>query len=109
MNTEQFTEYNKKTLININEHLKNSGDFINLPVKKSIHYEDFTSLGIDLMIILNAIECIGYKGENKNLILCAELASIAQKLIPTNELLFLDSLLIKEENSKEVFSKIADL
>jgi hypothetical protein len=56
-----------------------------------------------------SIEFIGFNGQERDLATCSGLAQIGKKLLPTNELEFLASLLIKKENSKEVFSKIENL
>lgn len=106
MNTKPITEYNKNALVDIAKHLEFSNEYSGEPVIKHLAYEDFESLGIDLITILNAIEFIGYNGSNREAGTCAGLAKIAQKMLPMNELRFLDSLLIKSENSKELFSKI---
>ncbi|SNA76258.1 hypothetical protein DK150_370071 [Flavobacterium psychrophilum] len=109
MNTKPITEYSQNALIDIAKYLKFSEEYEKKPVIKPIYYEDFESIGIDLITIFNAIEFIGYNGNSKELGTCAGLVSIAQKLLPLDELRFLDSLLIKKENSKEVFNKISDL
>lgn len=109
MNSKPIREYSKKALINIANHLEFSDKYSKEPVTQNICYTDFESIGIDLITMLNAIEFIGFNGSDKDLGTCAGLAQIAQKMLPNNELKFLDSLLIKTENSKEVFEKIEKL
>ncbi|TRX39069.1 hypothetical protein [Flavobacterium restrictum] len=106
--TTPIREYNKNALIDIAKHLEFS-DWEKQPVIKIITHQDFNDLGLNLLTILTAIEFIGFNGQSQDLGTCAGLAQIAQKLLPMNELDFLDSLLIKKEGNKEVFSKIENL
>lgn len=106
MNTKPITEYNANAIIDIAKHLEFSNEYNGEPVIKQLAFTDFESIGIDLITILNAIEFIGYNGSEREAGTCAGLAQIAQKMLPMNELRFLDSLLIKSENNKEVFSEI---
>lgn len=109
MNTKPIEEYSKNALIDIAKYLEFSEEYSKEPVTKPFNFTDFESIGIDLITLLNAIEFIGYNGTQSDAGTCAGLAQIAQKLLPMNELRFLDSLLIKNESNKEVFSKIEDL
>lgn len=108
MSTQKQTtikEYNPEALKGIDKDLI-FGNYEKEPVIKQIAYPDFEGIGIDLRTILNAIEVIGFNGHESDLGICAGLASIAQKLIPSDELDFLDNLLIKTAGSKEYFIKI---
>ena len=109
MKTKPITEYNPKALMDIQKHLNFSDIFKDEPVYKTITHTDFESIGVDLITILNAIETIGHNGNDTDLGTCAGLAQIAQKILPLKKLCFLDSLLIKKENSKEVFNKISEV
>jgi hypothetical protein len=109
MNTKPITEYSTNALIDISKHLEFSNEYSNEPVIKQLNYTDFESIGVDLITILSAIEFIGYNGTQTEAGTCAGLAQIAQKILPMNELRFLDSLLIKNENNKVEFSKIKNL
>ncbi|PDS23558.1 hypothetical protein [Flavobacterium branchiophilum] len=109
MNAKPITEYSKNALIDCEKHLKFSNEYVKEPVVQNIHYTNFESIGVDLITILNAIEFIGYNGNETDIGTCAGLANIAIKLLPNNELRFLDSLFIKKENSTEVFEQIKNL
>jgi len=103
--THPITEYNPTALKEIDEHLRFS-KYSDYPVVKTITYLNFACIMDDLTTILTAIEVIGYQGSKEDLGTCAGLAEIAKKLLPRNEMYFLDSLLIKNEDSKNTFSKI---
>lgn len=108
MKTKQITEYNKEALREISEYLE-FADYSNSQVIKKTTSANFVDIVDDLATILDAIEVIGYQGSNKDLRICGGLAGIAKKMIPRNERDFLDSLLIKKEDSKTIFSKIENL
>jgi hypothetical protein len=103
-----ITEYNPKALKEISKNLE-FGNWEKEPVTKQITYQDYESIGIDLRTILNAIEIIGFNGQVQDLAICASLAKIGEKLLPVNELEFLDSLLIKATENKNEFVKIEKL
>lgn len=109
MNTKPIREYSRKAIIDIAKHLEFSDEYTKEQVVQNIYHTDFESKGSDLITMLNAIEFIGFNGSDGDLQTCAGLAQIAVKMLPNNELRFLDSLLIKKENSKEVFDKIENL
>ncbi|TRX37874.1 hypothetical protein FNW52_02955 [Flavobacterium sp. ZT3R18] len=108
MNAKPIQEYNKQALIDIEKHLEFS-EYSNSQVTKRITYVDFVDIVDDLTTILTAIEVIGFQGSNQDLGTCAGLSQIARKMLPRNEMDFLDSLLIKKEGNKEIFSKIDTL
>ncbi|SHL81529.1 hypothetical protein [Flavobacterium chilense] len=100
-----ITDYNPKAFKEIDKDLFFSTNE-NEPVIKQITYSDFECIGSDLKTILNAIEIIGFNGHPSDLALCACLAGIAQKLVPSDELDFLDRLLIKTDKNKNDFIEI---
>jgi hypothetical protein len=104
----KITEYNPTVLKEISEHLEFS-NWDKEPVTKKITYQDYESINIDLRAILNAIECIGFNGSSHDLGTCASLAKIAVKLLPDNELNFLDELLIKTDSNHNEFVNIKNL
>lgn len=108
MSLQPITEYSKKGLKNISEHLELS-DWEAEPVVKQITFSNFADLKNSLYSILDAIEIIGYNGEKKDMATCAGLAELAKKMLPTEEMDFLDSLLIKTDNNKKEFSKIENV
>ncbi|QZL00106.1 hypothetical protein K5L04_10415 [Flavobacterium psychrophilum] len=108
MNTKPITEYNKNAIINIAEYLELSNTQTNTANQTIIH-KDFNDIGLNLLTILEAIEIIGFSGNSQDIETCAGLAQIAKKLLPINELDFLDSLLIKNKDKKQVFYKIDTL
>jgi hypothetical protein len=108
MKTQPITEYSKEALKEISKHLEFS-HYQNNQVIQNKTYENFVDIVDDLATILDAIETIGYQGSNRDLAICGGLAGIAKKMIPRNEMDFLDSLLIKKEDSKTTFSKIENL
>ncbi|MGR3790438.1 hypothetical protein ACUXZJ_05940 [Flavobacterium sp. TN-1] len=108
MNTKPIREYSTNALIDIAKHLEFS-DWDKQPVAKIVTYESFDDIDTTLRIIFDAIEFIGFNGQERDLATCSGLAQIGKKLLPTNELGFLDSLLIKKEGNKEVFTKIENL
>lgn len=101
-------QFNPKALIEIEKHLEFS-NWETEPVQKTTTYEDFNDIGLDLSVLLDAIVCIGFNGDSKDLSTCASLARIAKKMIPINELDFLDSLLIRKKDSENVFKEIETL
>lgn len=104
----KITEYNKTALKEISSNLEFS-NWEKEPVKKEITFVDFEDLKNSLFSILNAIEIIGYKGDAIDMGTCGALAEIGKKLLPTDEMYFLDSLLINKTDSKSKFSKIENL
>lgn len=104
-NTIPITEYNPNALKEIRDHLEFSNYSNNQVIQKitNVNYVDVVD---NLETILNAIESIGYNGNNKDLGICAGLAGIAKQMIPRAEMEFLDSLLIKTDENKEQFIKI---
>lgn len=108
MKTKSITEYNKEALKEISEHFE-FAEYSNSQVIKQTTYANFVDIVDDLSTILDAIEVIGYQGSKQDLGICGGLAGIAKKMIPRSEMDFLDSLLIKKEGSKTIFSKIENL
>lgn len=108
MKTQPPIEFNQKALIDIAQYFEFNTD-ASEPVLKKIDYEDFESIGHDLTVLLDAIEFIGYNGNKSQSGLCSGLAIIARKILPLDELRFLDSLLIKKDNGQTTFRKIEDL
>ena len=108
MSPTPIKEYSKNALINIAKHLEFS-NYEREPVTKTITFQDYNDIFLHLNTILSSIETIGFFGQKEDMGLCGGLAQLAQKLLPLNELDFLDSLLIKKEDSKEDFEKIKNL
>jgi hypothetical protein len=108
MNTTPIKEYNQKAIVNIGNHLE-FNDWEKEPVIKKITFSDFDDLKNSIYTIFDAIETIGFSGNERDLGTCGALAQLGKKLLPTDEMDFLDSLLIKKEDNKEVFSKIKNL
>ena len=111
MSTKQITDVNLQTIRDISEHLQFS-DWNAQPVQQTITHKDFNDLALNLGTILQAIEFIGFTGGGRDIGVCAGLAQIAQKILPTNEMDFLDRLLIKREDwkgKKSVFTPINEI
>lgn len=100
-----ITEYNQNALKEISRNLDFS-EYENEPVKIEYRFRDFEDISITLRTLLNAIEFIGFNGQVQDLGTCASLAQIAEKLLPVNELCFLDKLLIKTDETANEFRKI---
>lgn len=109
MKIKQITSFNQNALINIDKYIDFSNELTEKPVYKNINYEDFESLGTDIITLLDAIECIGHNGNSIDMGTCAGLATLVKKLLPINALDFLDSLLINPKDKKIKFSEIKDL
>lgn len=105
MRTKEIKEYNPKALKAIKDTLEFS-EHDSQPVKIEISFADFEDINCSIRTILNAIEFIGYNGNAIELGTCAGLAEIAKKLLPKNELNFLDNLLIKNKDTENDFVKI---
>lgn len=105
MKTKQITEYNKKALENIGTYIE-LNDWEKEPVIKKTTFYNFTDLICSVSAILEAIEVIGYNDQQGNMTTCANLASVARKLLPNDEIEFLDRLLIKEDRTKDDFKLI---
>lgn len=111
MSTQKTTpikEFNPTALKGINKHLEFS-NWEKEPVIKKITFSDFDDLKNAIYTILDAIEVIGFNGDKIDLGTCGALAQLGKKLLPIEEMNFLDGLLIKKEDSKEAFSKIENL
>ncbi len=105
METNKIIEFNPKALKAINEVLEFSKTDSE-PVKLEVSLYDFNDIGLTIETLLKAIEFIGYNGQQSDLETCAGLARIAKKLLPKNELDFLDNLLIKNKETENDFIKI---
>ena len=111
MSTKPITDVNLQTIRDISEHLQFS-DWDKQPVQQTITHNDFNDLALNLGTILQAIEFIGFNGDSRDIGVCAGLAQIAQKILPVNELDFLDRLLLKKEDwkgKKSVFTPINEI
>ena len=111
MNTKPITDINLQTLRDISEHLQFS-NWENKPVQQTIMHVDFNDLALNIGIILQAIEFIGYNGNERDIGICAGLAQIAQKILPTKEMDFLDRLLLKKDDykgKKQFFTPINEI
>ena len=108
MNTIPITGYNKKALINIKKHLE-FYDWEKEPVFQPITFSSFSDLNNTIFSLLDAIETIGYNGEKTDLGTCANLACLAKKMLPSEPMEFLDSLLVKDKNNKQEFETIENL
>lgn len=100
MKNTKIKQYNPEAFKIIDKFLDFS-EYRFSPVKGTFNNANFEEIGIDLITILSAIETIGYTGVERDIGLCAGLAGIAKKMIPTNELEFLDSLLIPKKNQAD--------
>lgn len=96
MNTNQITAVNTAALKEINKHLYFTGEIDGEPLEKRISYSCYQDLETDFMTILEAIETIGFNGAERDLSICGGLAQIAKKMFPTDEINFLDRLLINK-------------
>ena len=105
MKTQPITEYSKKALENVGNYIE-LNDWEKEPVIKKVTFYNFSDLNCSVSAILQAIEIIGYQGNESDLSTCASLACIARKLLPSEEMEFLDKLIIKEERNKEDFKLI---
>lgn len=108
MKAQPITEYNPTALKEIGKHLE-FGNWEKEPVKKEITFLDFDDLKNAIYTIFDAIEVIGFNGDKIDLGTCGALAQLGKKLLPIEEMKFLDNLLIKNEDSKNEFSKIKNL
>ncbi|MBF7091121.1 hypothetical protein IUY40_06175 [Flavobacterium sp. ALJ2] len=104
----QITEYNKKALEDVGAYIELT-DRDKEPIIKKINFYNFTDMMCSVSAILEAIEVIGYNGNKENLYTCASLASVARKMLPSEEMEFLDRLLIKEDRNKDDFQPIKKL
>ncbi len=105
MENKEIKEYNPTALKEIKDILEFS-KYDSAPVKIEVSFTDFEDINCSIRTILNAIEFIGYNGTAKELGTCAGLAEIAIKLLPINELDFLDKLLIKNKHTENEFIEI---
>jgi hypothetical protein len=96
MNTKPITEFSPKALKNISDHLEFS-NWETEQVLKEVTFSSYIELSHAISSIFSAIETIGFNGEKQDLGMVAGLAIIGRKLLPTSELEFLDSLLIKDK------------
>lgn len=111
MNKKPITDINLQTLRDISEHIQFS-DWDKQPVQQTITHNDFNDIALNISTILQAIEFIGFQGNEKDIAICGGLAQIAQKMLPANELDFLDRLLIKKEDwkgKKQFFTPINEI
>lgn len=111
MKTKPITDVNLQTLRDISDHLQFS-DYKQQPVQQTITHNDFNDLVLNLDTILQAIEFIGFNGNERDLSICGGLAQIAQKILPTNEMDFLDRLLLKTgdwKGKKSFFTPIDEI
>lgn len=108
MKTQPITEYSKKALENISNYIE-LNDWEKEPVIKKATFYNFTDVMCSVSAILEAIEFIGYSGQQQDITTCANLASVARKLLPNEEMEFLDRLLIKEDRTKDDFYPIEKL
>jgi hypothetical protein len=99
MKTKTITDINLQTLRDISDHLQFS-EFKQQPVQQTITHTDFNDLALNIGTILEAIEFIGFNGNENHLAICGGLAQIAQKILPINEMVFLDRLLLKTDDWK---------
>lgn len=104
----QIKEFNPTALKEISKHLEFS-NWEKEPVVKKITFSDFEDLRNSIYTIFDAIEVIGFNGAKIDLGTCAALAQLGKKLMPMEEMSFLDDLLIKKEDSKNIFSKIESI
>lgn len=108
MKTQPITELNKEALKDIGSYIENS-NWKEEPVIKKITFNNFSDLNCNISAILQAIEMIGFNGTEIDLSVCASLACIARKLLPNNEMEFLDNLLVKENHTADKFINITHL
>lgn len=106
MKNKPITKYNANAIKEINKYLEFDSSSDN-PIRVEYSFEDFESIAVTIRTLLNAIETIGYSGSStKDLGLCAGLAEIANKLLPLNELDFLDRLLLNSTTKENNFIDI---
>lgn len=105
MNTKPITEFNPNALKNV--ELKFS-DWEKEPVNMQIRFNNFYSISSDLLTLLDAIEIIGFDSDS-NAGTCAGLAQIAKKIIPFNEMSFLDDLFLKKVDFKDKTSEFINI
>lgn len=108
MKTIPITEYSKKALENVGTYI-GLNDWEKEPIIKKTTFYNFTDLICSVSAILEAIEVIGYAEQLGSMTTCANLASVARKLLPNEEMEFLDRLLIKEDRTKDDFYPIKKL
>jgi hypothetical protein len=105
MNTKKITHYNKVALQKADIYIKLS-DQDNAPVQKRITFFNHSDLHCNILSILSAIEFMGLNGNKDDLITCGCLANLAQKLLPSDEMEFLDGLIIRDSSNKNDFVTI---
>lgn len=108
MKTIPITEYSKKALENVGAYIE-LNDWEKEPIIKKITFYNFTDLICSVSAILEAIEVIGYNDQQENMTTCANLASVARKMLPNEEMAFIDRLLIKQDMTKNDFQPIKKL
>lgn len=105
MNTKKITHYNKVALQNADIYIKLSNRDKE-PIQKQITFYNHSDLHCTISEILSAIEFIGFNGKEPDLVTCASLANLAQKLLPSNEMEFLDKLIIQDQTNEKDFVTI---
>lgn len=98
METTPITQFNKENLVNVSKSLHFSNSKIE-PVVKHVTFSDFVDISNALHNILEAIEVIGYQGQSGDMAICAGLAGLAKKLLPTEELVVLDEIFVLGKDS----------
>lgn len=110
MKTQPITEFNKDELMNVSRLIQFS-QYSSTPVVKHTTFQDFACIGHTINCLLSAIEIIGFTGNKEDLAICGGLAEIAKKLLPSDELEFLDKLLVEKEylGEKRIFTPLQNL
>lgn len=97
MATKPITEFNPNALKKLKLEFS---DYKTEPVNMQVRFNNFYNVATDLNVLLDAIECLGFETDS-NANTCAGLAQIAKKIIPFNEMSFLDDLFIKKVDFKD--------
>lgn len=95
MNKDENIKVNLEALKKVSNHI----DFSELnhePVKQTIAFTDFEDIAVSVSNLLNAIQFIGFNGNENELGLCGTLAQLALKIMPVKELKLLDELVLKK-------------
>lgn len=110
MKTNPITEFNKDELINVSKFIQFS-QYSKEPVVKHVTFQDFSCIGHTINSLLSAIEIIGFSGNKEDLAICGGLAEIAKKLLPSDELEFLDKLFVEKEflGEQRIFTPLQNL
>lgn len=101
MKTKPITDYNQKALIEVNEKLQFTKNDSKTEINVLLSYDSFDEKMNDLSILLDAISVISYQGDSQDSGICGGLSNMAKRLLPYEEMYFLNDLLLKIKPDSE--------